>query len=125
MARKRPFANPFYFLLLVVGVAFLLTASSYGVMAFREVQGHSAAASRSGLMTFLDRHGALLMIVELAVLAVASVAAMATDNYWTGRAEDGRAAEATEAGQASTDNKQLTTDDQQQSPHESHQPRAD
>lgn len=83
MAKKRPFANPFYALLLVVGVAFLLTATSYGVMAFRDVQGHSAVDSGSGLMPFLDRYGGLLMGIELAVLVVASFAAMATDGYWT------------------------------------------
>ena len=87
MAQKRPFANPFYALLLVVGVAFLLTATSYGVMAFRDVQGHAAADSDSGLMLFLDRHGTLVMGIELAVLLVTSVAAMATDRFWTRRAE--------------------------------------
>ena len=85
MATKRPFANPFYALLLVVGVAFLLTATSYGVLAFRDVQGQSPTASGSGLMLFLDRHGALLLAGELAVLIVASLAAMATDGYWTKR----------------------------------------
>jgi hypothetical protein len=88
MAQKRPFANPFYALLLVVGVAFLLTATSYGVMAFRDVRGHSAAASGSGWMMFLDQHGGLLMAGELAVLVIASVAAMATDGYWTSRARE-------------------------------------
>src|SRR5438094_10014204 len=86
MATKRPFANPFYALLLVVGVAFLLTATSYGVLAFRDVQGQSAAASGSGLMLFLDRHGAILLAAELAVLIVSSLGAMATDGYWTRRA---------------------------------------
>ena len=99
MAKKRPFANPFYALLLVVGVAFLLTATSYGVMAFRDVQGHSAAQSGSGLMMFLDRHGGLLMGVELAVLVLASFAAMATDGYWTKpQPEDDERGEAKGAG---------------------------
>jgi hypothetical protein len=92
MAKKRPFANPFYALLLVVGVAFLLTATSYGVMAFRDVQGHGAAESGSGLMLFLDQHGAWLMAGELAVLAIASFAAMATDHHWTKRGEQDAAA---------------------------------
>src|SRR5437868_8661254 len=93
MATKRPFANPFYALLLVVGVAFLLTATSYGVLAFRDVQGQSASASGSGLMLFLDRHGALLMAGELGVLILASLAAMATDGYWTRRNRPDQAAE--------------------------------
>ena len=85
MAKQRPFANPFYALLLIFGLAFLLTATSYGVMAFRDVQGRSAAESGSGLMLFLDRHGGVLMAGELAILIAASFAAMATDRYWTKR----------------------------------------
>jgi hypothetical protein len=88
MAKRRPFANPFYALLLVVGVAFLLTATSYGVMAFRDVRGHGAEESGSGLMTFLDRHGGVLLAAELAVLVVVSLLAMATDGYWTRREAD-------------------------------------
>ena len=87
MAAKRPFANPFYALLLTVGVLFLLTATSYGVLAFRDVQGQSAAASGSGLMQVLDRHGAVLLLSELGLLILASLAAMATDGYWTKRTE--------------------------------------
>ena len=64
---------------------FLLTATSYGVLAFRDVQGQNPAASGSGLMLFLDRHGGLLLAGELGVLIVASLAAMATDGYWTKR----------------------------------------
>jgi hypothetical protein len=88
MASKRPFANPFYLLLLLVGVAFLLTATSYGVMAFRDVGGASPAAPGSSLMSFLDRHGAWLLVGELALLVLASLAAMATESYWTSKAPE-------------------------------------
>jgi hypothetical protein len=33
--RSRKFANPFYGLLLAAGLAFAITATTYGVMAFR------------------------------------------------------------------------------------------
>ena len=38
MRRSSKFANPFYALLLVAGIAFALTATAYGVMAFREAR---------------------------------------------------------------------------------------
>src|SRR5439155_3323367 len=76
------------------GVMFSLTAVSYGVMAFRDLQGHgvqgpAAADTGSGLMAFLDRHGAMLLAGEVAVLIAASIAAMATDTFWTRRAKRG------------------------------------
>jgi hypothetical protein len=67
----------------LVGVVFLLTAILYGVMAYRAVQGYPADESGSGLLVFIDRHGAWLMVGEVAALVLASAAAMATDNYWT------------------------------------------
>jgi len=85
MPSSRAFANPFYVLVVVSGVAFLLTATSYGVMAFREIGG-PAADSDSLLLTFLDRQGIVLMAVELGVLLLASVLAMATDGRWERRA---------------------------------------
>ena len=34
------------------------------------------------LLAFLDRHGMLLLLTEVAVLAVVSFLAMGTDRYW-------------------------------------------
>jgi hypothetical protein len=73
---KRP-VNPFYVLLVLAGIAFTVTACAYGVMAFRAVR---TADPPTGLPAFLDRHGGMLMVAELAVLAVATLAAIALDH---------------------------------------------
>lgn len=98
VAKKEAF-NPFYFFLVLVGVVFLLTACSYGVMAFKKRDYQEAAASAaagSGLTEFMDEHGMTLLLVELAVLAVATFGAMATDRHWIRRAEAKRKNESAE-----------------------------
>jgi hypothetical protein len=80
--------NPFYVVLVVVGVAFCVTACAYGVMAFRAVKSGSttvAVEPEPGLVEFLDRHGVLLMGGELALLALATAAAIGTDSLWSRR----------------------------------------
>src|SRR5687767_10988835 len=87
MIKKGPL-NPFYVVLVVVGVAFCVTACAYGVMAFRAVKSESTTAAmrpEPGLMQFLDRHGAMLMGGEIAVLALATAAAIGTDSLWSRR----------------------------------------
>jgi hypothetical protein len=72
--------------LVLVGVAFAVTAFAYCVMAFRAISPASAgSASTSGtsLMQWLDAYGLWLMLGELVLLAISSFAAMATDRYWT------------------------------------------
>ena len=85
---KKDFKNPFYVILLVAGALFAVTASAYGVMAFRtfHMEGGAADAEPSGLMRFLDQHGGTVMAWQLAVLAVATVGAIGTDQYWQKRA---------------------------------------
>ncbi len=79
-------ANPFYILLVVVGVAFAVTACAYGVMAFAAMKGAPDAAN-SGLFQFLDQHGVLVMGAELGLLGLFTFAAMSTDEFWRKRAE--------------------------------------
>jgi hypothetical protein len=40
-------------------------------------------AGGKALLAFLDRHGALVLGIELALLAVATVGAISTDRYWS------------------------------------------
>jgi hypothetical protein len=102
--------NPFYVLLVIFGIAFSLTACAYGVMAFRAVRGagitssheHRDTSHRSSdpsgptsdrpatetpageaLLKFLDEHGALLLGVELVLLALATFGAIGSDGYWS------------------------------------------
>lgn len=84
---KRDFQNPFYVLLLLAGVMFAITACAYGLMAFRTFHAGAAAdAEPSGLMRFLEDHGGTVMAWELAALAVATVGAIGTDQYWQRKA---------------------------------------
>jgi hypothetical protein len=91
MSVRRSATNPFYVLLVVLGIAFALTACAYTVMTLTAVRRHDApepSAGGAALLEFLDRHGAELMGGELALLALATVAAIATDRYWMRRAYD-------------------------------------
>jgi hypothetical protein len=77
--------NPFYPPLVVVGVVFALTACAYGVMTVRGLDPHQAG--EGGLVGFMDEYGLLLMVAELCLLGVLTVAAIGTDEYWTRRFE--------------------------------------
>ena len=80
MAQKKAF-NPFYFLLVVTGVVFCITSCAYMVMTVRGRQPEIEPAGQ-GLIGFMDEHGVALLLGELAVLAVFTVAAIGTDSYW-------------------------------------------
>ena len=87
--KNKPF-NPFYPLLVVVGIAFSITACAYGVMTVKMLQPEGAEEVRqgdTGLLPFLDRHGMTLLLSELGALAVLTFAAIGTDDFWTRRAE--------------------------------------
>ena len=91
MLGKRSAVNPFYLLLILLGIAFAITACAYSVMTLKAVRPQPAAADSAGgaaMLEFLDRHGGELMAGELALLAVATVGAIATDRYWMRRACD-------------------------------------
>ena len=82
MPEPKPF-NPFYAVLVVVGVAFVVTACAYGVMTVRGLDPH--AADEGGLVGLMDRHGLSILVAELVLLGVLTVLAIGTDNYWTAR----------------------------------------
>ena len=90
MSRQRTATNPFYFLLVIVGVVFLITACAYGVMAFRADRLARAARvddASSPLLILLRDRGGQLLAGELALLGLTTAAAMATDGFWTRRAQ--------------------------------------
>lgn len=95
--------NPFYVLLLIVGTTFAITACAYGVMTVQMLRmGQTSithtetpavdladlAEVNSGmsLLQFLDTHGFQLMMWQLGILAVATAAAIGTDEFWSYRA---------------------------------------
>lgn len=86
MQTTRAAANPFYVLLVAVGVLFVLTACAYGLMTLRGIEpAESVAGEPHQLMELMDRHGFTLLMVELSVLALATFAAIGTDHWWTAR----------------------------------------
>src|SRR5262245_25211669 len=86
MKTKKPF-NPFYFLLLIVGTLFAITAFAYVMMTVRLGRGETAVASGTTLIDFLAKHGTMLFVCELSLLAVLTVGAIATDEFWSRRAQ--------------------------------------
>lgn len=85
---SRP-TNPFYFVLLAVGMLFAITACSYFVMTLQGRSmslGRSEAAGNQEFVEFVDRYGFTALMIELGLLAAATFAAMATDEYWTRKA---------------------------------------
>ena len=84
MPAKKSF-NPFYALLVPAGFVFVVTAFAYGYMAFQAVNMVRAEAGRQAghpLFQWLRTNGDMTMLVELAVLAVLTVAAIGTDRFW-------------------------------------------
>ena len=88
VAKKEKHANPFYVLLIVVGVAFAVTACAYGVMTVRGMNPRSdseTSPAGAALMDFLDQHGLAVLMAELGLLGVSTVGAIGTDQYWSRR----------------------------------------
>lgn len=88
MIKLRGGGNPFYALLVIAGVAFVLTACAYGVMAFRQARPDSQplAETDASLLGVLDRHGALFLGGQVVLLALLTAGAMGTDDFWEKRA---------------------------------------
>jgi hypothetical protein len=86
--RKQPF-NPFYALLVIVGVTFTITACAYALMMVRATRPDSSVAAGSNspveeegaLMRLLDQRGMEIMGVEVLMLAVATVGAIGLDQW--------------------------------------------
>ena len=82
MAKLREPVNPFYVLLVMLGVVFLVTACAYGAMAYRAISPTAARELHEHPLTdYLDRNGMALLGWELALLAAASFAAMGLDRF--------------------------------------------
>jgi hypothetical protein len=95
VGKKKQRVNPFYVLLVLAGVAFAITACAYGVMAVKQMHasdlalpGQTTELSRPpadpGFIHFMEQHGNRLMVVELAVLGLMTMAAIGTDRLWSG-----------------------------------------
>jgi len=81
LCMRKGLRNPFYFVLGVVGFLFTITAASSCLTVLRGVRRETARAVKSPLETFMHRHGTALMTGQLAVLALATIGAVALDEY--------------------------------------------
>jgi hypothetical protein len=83
VAKYREPVNPFYFLLVVLGVVFLVTATAYYVMAVRAMRPAAGGGppATHPLTDLLDRRGMEILVWELVSLAAATFAAMWLDRF--------------------------------------------
>jgi hypothetical protein len=91
MRPYRKSANPFYALLVIAGVAFVVTAAAFCVMAYREREPAKAGEPPQPahpLMVWMSQNGEAALIAELAVLGIGTVGAIGTDDYWQRRASE-------------------------------------
>jgi len=84
MAQRKPI-NPFYLALVPVGVMFAITACAYLVMSMRVLDPRRA--EDTALIGLLERYGTTILVIELVVLGVLTVAAIGSDDFWMKRFE--------------------------------------
>lgn len=81
----KKFKNPFYTLLIPVGLVFVITVFVYVLMASTELSGTKREIrdqASQPLFTWLNEHGTKLVLWELGVLGVLTIGAIATDSWW-------------------------------------------
>lgn len=88
---KEPF-NPFYVLVILLGVLFAVTTFAYGTMAYRAV----AQTDEGSAMQILDEYGVSILSSELVLLGLATFGAMWLDGVRAHRHELRKAAQAEE-----------------------------
>src|SRR5689334_7785440 len=85
-ARTQKLRNPFYIALLFVGGIFGVTACAYVVMMLAMSNARGGDPEQSVFIYFMNRYGTTILLVQLGMLAVLMLGAIATDDYWTGDA---------------------------------------
>ncbi|GIW95663.1 MAG: hypothetical protein KatS3mg110_3704 [Pirellulaceae bacterium] len=88
MAKSRTFRNPFYVLVMLAGIVFVLSACAYGTMLVRvsRMAYEEQPQLQPAWIVWLERQGTWLLVAELVVLGILTVAAIGTDDYWEQRA---------------------------------------
>jgi hypothetical protein len=96
--RKEPI-NPFYVLCGIAGFVFAITACSYGYLMLqsnRGVQFTDESQPQHPLMHLLELHGTMVLTIEVASLAIVSLAAIMLDHFRGKRSIKLKAAESAE-----------------------------
>jgi hypothetical protein len=84
VAKTKEPINPFYALVVLLGVVLFVTTFAYGVMAYR---ANARVEDNPRFMQLLDENGELILGGELALLGVATFGAMWLDGVRTRRQE--------------------------------------
>ena len=90
MAKKTERTNPFYVLVVLVGIAFVVTASAYGMMSFLEIRRFAPdtpQTEESPLWNYLRQEGDTLLKWEIAILVAGTVGSLVWDS-WLGQDDD-------------------------------------
>jgi hypothetical protein len=89
-ARREVFSNPFFVILLGTSTLFVLTALGYLVSPYVLVPDPARRQPGGGsraLADWLDRHGPLTLGIEIGVMLLAAILAMATDPWFSPRSK--------------------------------------
>lgn len=78
----RRYRNPFHFIVLAAGAAFVMVACSYSVLYIKQgsarAEGALDAIEQHPWLAFMDQHGELMLVATLVVLTIA----VAADCWW-------------------------------------------
>jgi hypothetical protein len=97
VAKPKEPINPFYVLVVILGVVFLITACGYGTMTYRAF-APGARGAEHPLMEFLDRYGMPVMAAELILLGAVTFGAMWLDG-WRARQREAAQRDSSDAEQ--------------------------
>ncbi len=103
MAKQKEPINPFYTLVVLLGVLFAITAFAYGTMAYRAV---AQEESGRNLMTLLDEHGAMILTVELGLLGLATFGVMWLEGVYSRRKESSQEKPASPSDRSTSSDRQ-------------------
>jgi hypothetical protein len=99
--------NPFYLMLLIVGLIFIATVLAYAVVPVIEQKARDAGQEvppreESWFRNTLHYHGWKWVLVEVAVLVILGLLSMGLDRYRRWKQESGSAAEKSDATKVET-----------------------
>ena len=113
--RRRKPTNPFYVAASSRWASCLrITACAYVVMTCRA--SIRTAGNERGLSGLMEQHGLVIMVVELAILGVLTVAAIGSDDFWTRRFEAARSGSRQRSRRSSHESQSLSKPNRPQQP---------
>ena len=83
MAKRKEPLNPFYVILVIIGVAFVVTACAFTLLLLQQNRTTAAGEffTSNPLMRLVRDRGMTIMAMEVALLGIASLGAMWLDSH--------------------------------------------